>query len=1008
MTNGGLDGFDWLQNLIAAEDQTSCDYAFPHAGPTAHPAFHDAAEVAKVAFQYSQAQKSYALTEQQSSGSNPSPVYSGNSGRQYGGNQHQHSGVQQQQSFANPSSRSSQYPADRSHNDDRRPSHSASSQRIPTSQVQTSHPSTTAHQDAYRQLIQNTACRAPTEQYSSMAHEIARPSPPTRPAKPTQGQTQPTWKLPYQNYTAIPGHHVGPPVSQQALAQYAVQRQQMEEAKNPHQIYRRSPIPALDFQRASQRAAVQESMPAPPVQETQTPVGRPQSLHTGVYTTLASPKGYQTSVGRTTLDPRHLTIGATNDHATHPASQVGWKPAPTGSSSENQAHVPRRTKSPAVSQPGPISIASESPSPAPLVPSPQTGTESIAPTIPRQDPVRGPSIPAVSVVSATLAYDALLAQAAHVHPQGYPAWNEKLPKHYGKVTPAPAPGRTINQPNQQLGRSQQNGHVAAGVPTSTTDNAPPTHISSRRNPGPVVSYSNDPCRPMYATTPSPSVSLSTSAVVQQPNKSNSPPANNHSRGFPMSGSPNPDRLTTCPEAADRDAPPAKVRRLDNGHRQSMVPQVPDSNHASSGVSSPGYKFVEPHRPAKQGKILKNREDLVKSISASLALEKASYDPATIARDVLITAGKHPTEKKLNHHLEALRQNFTRIDHHADLETFRWDLVDPEREIDLTKPPASVSRSAPRPVTQPVQQPALQPALRTISQSSRQPALPLQTPTAARLLASPYSTQANGVYARDTPPTRPMISSRIDARAPPSGLSSWGTLPFKAPAYYSPKRVPTSNIPSSLPNLDPIPPPAPNASPPKTSPPVYVPTAPSHIKPKTTSARPDLPPAVTKNSPKSTPKSTPKTASKSQTAKFQSSKSPETRRLPTPLVVIPPSSAKMPQPKRKPGRPPREKSGIDVAIHPREKPVPYQVFACQWEGCIAELHNLDAVRAHLVKVHVPHHLLCKWKGCEYKMHMAAADMYSHVANEHISKMAWELGDGPAVVITGENHIKSRYT
>jgi hypothetical protein len=35
-------------------------------------------------------------------------------------------------------------------------------------------------------------------------------------------------------------------------------------------------------------------------------------------------------------------------------------------------------------------------------------------------------------------------------------------------------------------------------------------------------------------------------------------------------------------------------------------------------------------------------------------------------------------------------------------------------------------------------------------------------------------------------------------------------------------------------------------------------------------------------------------------------------------------------------------------------------------------------------------------------MAAADMFQHLATEHISKIAWELGDGPTVPVTGENH------
>jgi hypothetical protein len=57
---------------------------------------------------------------------------------------------------------------------------------------------------------------------------------------------------------------------------------------------------------------------------------------------------------------------------------------------------------------------------------------------------------------------------------------------------------------------------------------------------------------------------------------------------------------------------------------------------------------------------------------------------------------------------------------------------------------------------------------------------------------------------------------------------------------------------------------------------------------------------------------------------------------------------------------------------------------------------------VIKVHIPHSLVCKWKDCGNKTPMAAADMFQHLATEHISKIAWELGDGPTVPVTGENH------
>lgn len=70
------------------------------------------------------------------------------------------------------------------------------------------------------------------------------------------------------------------------------------------------------------------------------------------------------------------------------------------------------------------------------------------------------------------------------------------------------------------------------------------------------------------------------------------------------------------------------------------------------------------------------DGIVKSIDRSLALRKSRYDPKTIARDILISTGKHPTQRSLNGHLVQLKERFTKVDNKSDLSTFRWDIVDP--------------------------------------------------------------------------------------------------------------------------------------------------------------------------------------------------------------------------------------------------------------------------------------------------------------------------------------------
>ena len=63
-----------------------------------------------------------------------------------------------------------------------------------------------------------------------------------------------------------------------------------------------------------------------------------------------------------------------------------------------------------------------------------------------------------------------------------------------------------------------------------------------------------------------------------------------------------------------------------------------------------------------------------------ALRRDSYNAKTIARDILLASGKHPTMAPLNYHLDILRKKFRHVDNNSDLTTFKWDLVDPGEPI----------------------------------------------------------------------------------------------------------------------------------------------------------------------------------------------------------------------------------------------------------------------------------------------------------------------------------------
>lgn len=86
---------------------------------------------------------------------------------------------------------------------------------------------------------------------------------------------------------------------------------------------------------------------------------------------------------------------------------------------------------------------------------------------------------------------------------------------------------------------------------------------------------------------------------------------------------------------------------------------------------------------------------------------------------------------------------------------------------------------------------------------------------------------------------------------------------------------------------------------------------------------------------------------------------------------------------------------------------YQVYKCQWGGCSAELHNLDTLKKHIVKVHGTENdankYECWWKGCgaatRHEGKVANFDTIEewigHVEEKHMNPIGWKLGDGPQV-------------
>ena len=101
-------------------------------------------------------------------------------------------------------------------------------------------------------------------------------------------------------------------------------------------------------------------------------------------------------------------------------------------------------------------------------------------------------------------------------------------------------------------------------------------------------------------------------------------------------------------------------------------QAPPPNAGAAEMSQ--FKYRSPLLQSQNEHL--RTSDVVKPMRRENALRRSSYNAKTLARDILISAGRHPTEKPLNAHLEILQKNFQKVDTTSDLSTFRWDLVDP--------------------------------------------------------------------------------------------------------------------------------------------------------------------------------------------------------------------------------------------------------------------------------------------------------------------------------------------
>lgn len=368
-------------------------------------------------------------------------------------------------------------------------------------------------------------------------------------------------------------------------------------------------------------------------------------------------------------------------------------------------------------------------------------------------------------------------------------------------------------------------------------------------------------------------------------------------------------------------------------------------------------------PAKALKIL------AKPINKDEALQKSYYNPKTVAHDILIAAGRHPTERPLNAHMAGLLGQHIHLD--SDLGTFEWDAIDPGGppvpQVDFVDVPIAPPRYqfgqrradvpvVPVAVDRPVHAESRLPDsdkrdLPAVAQSGRGSTDSRQT----RFTPQPHSNQPNG-HAR---------SSTVQ-----------GSLPAKSNSQNvnSPKRQTRNASVSSPTELL------------------------GQRQRSTRSSSSQLKPSIEVEKPR-----------KMQgDSVFPSGKR---RGRPPGAKNIHPSVRDMKAASTQPAQ-------ISVTVPPPSSPS-LPLFRCRWKGCKAHLHNLDTLRQHIAKVHRPsedevkeYGYICWWKRCQHlkedqdglihpeKTFEDASGWLEHVEENHLYPVAMKLGDGPSTKHIGK--------
>jgi hypothetical protein len=434
-------------------------------------------------------------------------------------------------------------------------------------------------------------------------------------------------------------------------------------------------------------------------------------------------------------------------------------------------------------------------------------------------------------------------------------------------------------------------------------------------------------------------------------------------------------MTLLPDQDDMGPPPKRLNADSSNSYISLYSNLDDGMIVDSEPLVNNFPIASipsraPPESISQSAPLPDREirykNVVEHLEKKKALRRNNYNPATIARDVLLACGRHPSERQLNQHLDVLRSNLPMIGFDSDLSTIKWDILDPGR------PPPGYFKDSVHALTEDADDED------DFKDEDRE--------TRPRAQSNAIGDQG-GVRVQALPeavnPFKPKKRGRPPRHSLPNDL-----------APVTPKRSPsTANMSASAPR--------PSGA-----------SVGYQAFRSTTEYGPDGQ-ALPKK--RGRPVGWRKAIHGSASAQARPAANGHTGPLNKHQPLQPSSLRNVNTGGNEPIR-------IDSRSPSVANRVPrFQHYKCKWQNCTAELHNLETLKKHVFKVHRKetdrNTLECLWDDCgkevtnfdpntnvRIEKHTPHSfDLESawrgHIQQHHFDPLSWELGDGPAGGLSG---------